>query len=95
VESSAGSAIRARPAGGSGLVLEEEARDDAVRYLPGMRLGLLAQQFGFDALIALAAIDSAIEAARQDHEVGGASLSNWLAITALDGTAAVALAGPL
>jgi hypothetical protein len=46
-------------------------------------------------LIAVAAIESAIEAARQDHEVGGASLSNWLAVPALDGTAAVAPPGPL
>jgi hypothetical protein len=56
---------------------------------------LLAQRFGFDVLIAVAAIESAIEAARQDHEVGGASLSKGLAVLALDGTAGVALARPL
>jgi hypothetical protein len=42
-------------AGGSRLVLEEEARDDVVRYPPrNQRLGLLAKRFGFDVLIAVA-----------------------------------------
>src|SRR5450755_3272800 len=47
------------------------------------RLGLLARRFGFDVLIVVAAIESAIEVATQRHEVGGPSLSTWLAVPAL------------
>ncbi len=80
----------------SRLVLEEEVRNDAVRCHPRIqRLGLLARRFGLDVLIIVTAIESAIEIATQGHEVGGPSLSTWLAAPALDGTAAVALAGRL
>ena len=47
------------------------------------RLGLLARRFGFDALIVIAAIESAVEVATQRHELGGPSLSTWLAVPAL------------
>ena len=72
------------PRADSRLVLEEEVRNDAVRYHPRMqRLGLLARRFGFDVLIVVAAIESTIEVATQGHEVGGPSLSTWLAVPAL------------
>ena len=59
------------------------------------RLGLLARRFGFDVLIAVTAIESAIEARGRTMRSGGARLvANWLAVRALDGTAAVALTGP-
>jgi len=67
----------------SRLVLEEEVRRDAVRCHPRMqRLRLLARRFGFDVLSVVAAIESAIEVATQGHELGGASLSTWLAVSA-------------
>jgi len=47
------------------------------------RLGLLARRFGFDVLIVVAAIESAIEVATQHQEVGAPTLSTWLAVPAL------------
>jgi signal transduction histidine kinase len=62
VESSAPSAIRPRPVGDVNLILEEEVQRGAVRYRPRMqRFGALAQRFGFDVLIVVAAAESVIE----------------------------------
>jgi len=55
-----------------------------VRYGPGMhRLGLLARRFGFDVLIAVAAIEGAVDIAVHHGEVGAPSMPMWLAVSAI------------
>jgi signal transduction histidine kinase len=47
------------------------------------RLGMLARRFGFDALIVVAAIESAVDLAAHHGEAGAPSMPLWLAVPAI------------